>query len=110
MIKISAKQVKETFTSVLSVPYCAAQNMLRFQSPVYYTAGLYGKNADIFCEGDAVIAMGYRPFGKVARFVKKYEEKAGKFLYENRNADYKFQIEGLQKIVLDWIKEEFAEE
>lgn len=109
MIKISAKQVKETFPRVLAVPYCAAQNLLRFQSPAYYTAGIYGKNADVYCEGDAVIATGYRPFGKAARFVEKYEEKAVKFLSKNRTADYKTQIEGLQKIVLEWIKEEFAE-
>ena len=109
MIKISAKQVKETFPRILSVPYGAAQNLLRFDTPCYYTAGVYGKNADVYCEGDAVIATGYRPFGKKARFVKKYEEKAGKFLSENRNADYKTQIEGLNKIILDWIQEEFAE-
>lgn len=110
MIKISAKQVKETFPRVLSVPYCAAQNLLRFQSPVWYTAGVYGKNADVFCEGDAVIATGYRPFGKAARFVKKYEEKAKHFWEQNRTADYGLLIEGLQKIILDWLKEEFAEE
>lgn len=110
MIKISAKQVKETFPRVLAVPYCAAQTLLKFQSPVWYTAGIYGKNADVFCEGDAVISTGYRPFGKAARFVKKYEEKAVKFLSKNRNASYKIQIEGLQKIVLNWLQEEFAEE
>ena len=109
MIKISAKQVKETFTRVLAVPYCAAQNLLRFQTPVWYTAGVYGKNADVFCEVDAVIATGYRPFGKAARFVKKYEEKAKKFLDKNRTADYGFLIEGLQKIILDWLQEEFSE-
>ncbi len=109
MIKISAKQVKKTFPRVLAVPYCAAQTLLRFQAPVWYTAGVYGKNADVFCEGDAVIATGYRPFGKAARFVKKYEEKAVQFLAKNKNASYKIQIEGLQKIVLDWLKEEFAE-
>ena len=109
MIKISAKKVKETFPRVLAVHYCGAQNLLRFQSPVYYTAGIYGKNADVFCEGEAVIATGYRPFGKAARFVKKYEEKAGKFLSKNRTASYEFLIDGLQKIVLEWIKEEFED-
>lgn len=109
MIKISAKQVKETFPRVLAVPYCAAQNLLRFQSPCYYTAGVYGKNADVFCECDTVIATGYRPFGKAARFVKKYEEKAKQFWEQNRTADFVFIIEGLQKIILDWLKEEFSE-
>ena len=109
MIKVSQKQVKETFPRILAVPYCAAQNLLRFQSPCYYTAGVYGKNADVFCEGDAVIATGYRPFGQTARFVKKYDEKAKKFFEQNRTADYGFLIDGLQKIVLAWIKEEFAE-
>ena len=94
----------------MAVPYCAAQNLLRFKSPCYYTAGVYGKNADVFCEEDAVIATGYRPFGKAARFVKKYEEKAVKFLEKNRTADYRFIIDGLKKIVINWIQEEFAEE
>ena len=109
MIKISAKQVKETFPRVLAVPYCDAQNLLRFQTPCYYTAGVYGKNADVFCEGDVVIATGYRPFGKESRFVEKYEEKAGEFLDKNRTADFVFLINGLQKIINDWLKEEFAE-
>ena len=109
MIKISAKQVKETFPRVLAVPYCAAQNLLRFQSPCYYTAGVYGKNADVFCEGDAVIATGYRPFGQTARFVKKYDEAAKRFWEQNRTASYGVLIEGLQKIILSWLQEEFEE-
>lgn len=46
MIKISAKQVKETFPRVLAVPYCAAQNLLRFRFAPYYTAGMNGKKAE----------------------------------------------------------------
>ena len=110
MIKISAKKVKETFPRILSVPYCAAQNLLRFDTPCYYTAGVYGKNADVYCEGDAVIATGYRPFGKVARFVKKYDEAAKRFWEQNKTADYGFIIDGLNQIILSWLQEEFAEE
>lgn len=109
MIKISEKQVKQAFPLILAVPYCDAQTLLKFKTPVWYTAGIYGKNADVFCEDDFIIATGYRPFGKAARFVKKYEEKAVQFMAKNKNASYKIQKKGLQKIVFDWLQKEFAE-
>lgn len=61
---------------IISVPYCAAQSLLRLHTPVAYNAGMYGWNYDVYHVNGYVICTGYRgmPGRKVDSY--PYEDQA----------------------------------
>ena len=65
--RTTKKAVLANYQDVIVTPYCHLQKELAHHSPRYYTAGVYGWNADIYeveHNGEIVaICTGYRPFG-----------------------------------------------
>ena len=54
------------YSNVIKVGYCDMQNALKWREPNFYTAGVYGWNADVYViDHDTVIVTGYRPFGNM---------------------------------------------
>ena len=54
------------YRNVIKVGYCDLQDALKWREPNFYTAGVYGWNADVYViDCDTVIVTGYRPFGNV---------------------------------------------
>lgn len=52
------------YRNVIKVGYCDLQDALKWSEPDFYTAGVYGWNADVYViDYDTVIVTGYRPFG-----------------------------------------------
>jgi hypothetical protein len=76
--KTTRKAVEENFAKVISVGYCSLQKLLTYETPIAYTRGVYGWNADIYTFGNVAIVTGYRPFGEDVDYslCKEYEEKA----------------------------------
>lgn len=76
MIKLKEKEVKENY-KCYSIGYCEAQDLLSLEGVNFYTAGVYGWNADIYIFGNTAIVTGYRPFGESLDFdiVNKYNKK-----------------------------------
>lgn len=66
-IKVTKKAVVNEYglNRILCVPYADLQHTLGDISPVYYTAGVYGWNANIYVVGRYAICTGYRPFGNI---------------------------------------------
>lgn len=65
-MNVTRKYVCERFTNIISVPYCALQDLLRYESPCFFTSGIYGWNADVYMiDFDTCIVTGYRPFGNI---------------------------------------------
>ena len=55
-----------TFENVIRVGYCDMQYALKWREPNFYTAGVFGWNADVYViDCDTVIVTGYRPFGNM---------------------------------------------
>ena len=55
-----------TFENVIKVGYCDLQDALKWREPNFYTAGVYGWNADVYIiDHDTAIVTGYRPFGNM---------------------------------------------
>lgn len=79
MKQITAKEVKRTHTRVLQFGYGELHNLLTFQSPYAYTAGIYGWNADVYSYVSTAITVGDRPFGERVKpgTYKPYETMAG---------------------------------
>lgn len=74
------REVKEWFGHVICIGYCDLQYLLRKESRIGYTAGVYGWNADVYDVGNGVaIVTGYRPFGDIhprLSFVERYNRAA----------------------------------
>lgn len=63
---ITKKAIMSAYHNVIKVGYCDMQDALKWREPNFYTAGVYGWNADIYViDYDTVIVTGYRPFGNV---------------------------------------------
>lgn len=78
--KTTRKWVAGNYACV-SVGYCGLQSLLRYQSPRFYTCGVYGWNCDVYTFGDWAITTGYR--GMVSHVdglgydrTREYEKKA----------------------------------
>ena len=76
--RTTSKAVKEGYKKVYKIGYCNAQYLLAFESPVAYTAGVYGWNSDIYDFGSLAISTGYRPTGDSVDYeiVNRYEKQA----------------------------------
>lgn len=79
MKKITMKETKRIYNHIIKVDYCELQNLLNLISPLAYTSGVYGWNADVYDFGSFAIVTGYRPFGDIVASCElcyKYEQKA----------------------------------
>ena len=64
--RITKKAIMSAYHNVIKVGYCHLQDALKWREPNFYTAGVYGWNADVYViDYDTVIVTGYRPFGNV---------------------------------------------
>lgn len=94
--KTTFKAVKNGYRKVIVIPYCMAQDLLSYQTPVAYNAGVYGWNADIYNPAPGVaIVTGYRPCGGIEpdyETLRDYERRASAIVnsreipWENRAA------------------------
>ena len=88
--KVTQKQVKAMYKNVVRVGYCELQALLRTKEPKFYTAGVYGWNADIYeVDNNTCIVTGYRPFGNIEGYEvgKEFEEEARKVIKLNYDWD-----------------------
>jgi hypothetical protein len=76
--RTTRKAVKENFSKVISVGYCSLQKLLTYETPIAYTRGVYGWNADVYAFGNVAIVTGYRPFGDDVDYnlCKEFEKRA----------------------------------
>lgn len=65
--RTTKKAIMTSYRNVIKVGYCDLQQALKGLEPNYYTAGVYGWNADIYViDNDTVLVTGYRPFGNTS--------------------------------------------
>lgn len=64
--KTTKKAIMNAYSNVIKAGYCDMQSALKWREPNFYTAGVYGWNADVYViDYDTVIVTGYRPFGNI---------------------------------------------
>ena len=72
--KTTAKAIRENYGSrILSIGYCAAQALLRYETPFAYSSGVYGWNCDYYDIDGVCISTGYRPIGKSVDYTELRE-------------------------------------
>ena len=59
--KTTKKAIRENYFSILSIGYCAAQNLLYYENPIAYSAGVYGWACDYYYIDNVLISTGYSP-------------------------------------------------
>lgn len=108
MIKVTKKEVIQTYPYVIKIGYCAAQNLLKAHAADMYTAGIYGWNADIVKIGDdTAIVTGYRPFGNIELpidDVEKFDNDAAKIWYSDTGIDWNEKKAECDKLIAQFVK------
>ena len=105
--QITQKAVKANYNTIISLPYCRLQYLLGYSTPIAYTAGVYGWNADIYDINGVAVVMGYRPFGTIKAdhdLCRKYDDAAQKIRH-NYNLTYDEQRAELDELINKFISE-----
>jgi hypothetical protein len=103
-IKMSSRQVIDTFPFTIKIGYCDLYYPLVYQRKVGYTCGVYGWNSDIYFIGDTAISTGYRPFGKkVSRGLISHYNEAAREIYDDRNIEFTKKVERLNAVLKDFV-------
>ena len=108
--KTTRKWVADNYTCV-SVGYCSLQYLLYFQSPRFYTCGVYGWNCDIYTFGNYAITTGYR--GMISHVdglgydkTNAYETKAEKIIHDKELA-YEEKAARVNHLLEEYLQEVF---
>ena len=106
-IKITEKQLKNSYKNIISVNYCGLQYLLQRINANYYTAGIYGWKSDVYViDNNTVIATGYSPIGNIKpkyTIIDKYNKAAEK-VYKNWFSD-RHQEKRLKILLNNFAKE-----
>ena len=122
-IQTTKKAIMNAYRNVIKVGYCDMQYALKWREPNFYTAGVYGWNADVYViDYDTVIVTGYKPFGnmelprevidtlnKCAESITRYfDYDIAKFYLRNNLAQLSGGIEcDLDSYVFEGVDEKF---
>lgn len=60
-LKATKSDVRKYYHRILSIGYCAAQNLLNYEKPFGYSAGVYGWACDYYDIDGVCISTGYSP-------------------------------------------------
>jgi hypothetical protein len=106
-VKVSKKEIRGSGSTIIGIPYCDLQYLLRNEAADYYSAGVYGWNCDYykFEELGVIISTGYDYIGTKAdyKLVEKYNNKAQKMWNESK--DYYKTAKQVHKLLLKFIEE-----
>lgn len=106
-LQVSQRQIINNYHSVICVGYADLQNLLAYEDARYYSAGVYGWNADLYevPNTSRIIVTGYRPYGNVEAYkVREYEQKAKQFFEEHlfRCESFTEKQAALRELIKEW--------
>lgn len=105
--KTTKRAVMDGYGFVISVGYADLQHLLRCKSPVAYTSGQYGWNADIYDFGNIAICTGYRPFGNISGSkygINRMFNNMAEEVYMERNLSYDDKAKRLDDLLDKYVK------
>lgn len=103
-------KVVNRFNNVFRCGYCDLQSIFYCVEPVYYNAGVYGWNCDLYIdyETDTIISTGYRNMRGASinrEIIKKYDAIAREIIENNSFKDYEKLMNLLQENRKNFINE-----
>lgn len=114
-VRVSAKELRQRFGGrTITLGTFSPNYLMAYNSPDYYTCGMYGWNFDAVVFGNTLICWGDRgTFGKLADYdrIQFYENKA-KEIYEHLYKDYSQEevIKKIDELLRDFIGETLHKE
>lgn len=107
--KITRRELRARFDTVISVGYCNLQSLLVDVDPCYYLTRVEGWAADVYRVGrDAVIVTGYAPIGNIApsyELQRKYELAARRVIGDGLHINTIEKQSRLETLRADFVKE-----
>lgn len=108
--RTTGKEIKNNYNAILSISYCGAQHLLRYQEARAYACGVYGWNYDVYTIGGVAICTGYRSMPGASvdyDLLNEYEKQAEKIVY-NYNLSYETQKERVNALLHEFIEKATA--
>lgn len=109
-IKVTRKELENTFVNIYCVGYCELEYTLRYAKRLFYNYGYYGWNYDVYMvDADTVILTGYRgTFGKriPVELAEKTEKKAQTICHDFHTASQREKITRLLNNMCKQLKKE----
>lgn len=104
--QVTRKEMRRNYDTIISIGYCKAQNLLRYQDPIAYSAGVNGWACDFYDVGGVLISTGYAPIGESPDYdvLRKYDLQAEKI-----SSDYSLSCEERKRRVNGLLSEFIAE-
>lgn len=101
--RITRKEAKQCLS--LSTGYCTIQYLLQYESPVFYTAWMYGRCADVYKVWSIYISTWYDVIWPRADYdtAKKYDLKAQKII--NSDLERRQKQKKINKLLSAFISE-----
>lgn len=108
--KTTAKAIKGSYKKCYSAGYCDLQFLLSRIEPLYYHAGVYGWDYDVYIIDDVAIFTGYRyPSSGIKHIpyeiTEKYDKQAKKIIDETYPNKYANVSDALKNLINDMITE-----
>lgn len=107
-VQVTKKQITDNYKNVICVGNLNLYYLLRFKDARFYTAGMYGWNADIYeINNNTVIVMGDRPFGNIkAEFgiIRGFEDRAREIIVRGDFLEYEEQEKVIDDVLDEFIQ------
>ena len=109
-IKATKKEMKRIYKNIIPISYCGMYDLLYYEEPITYCAGIYGWSCDNYpINKDTLISTGYSPINGIKvdyEKVKKYNDLAkeirrnNKLTAEQKENEIKMLLDKFAKEVL----------
>lgn len=107
-VRVTRKEVLSNYTNVIRIGYCDLQYMLTHRDANFYTAGIYGWNANIYeIDHATAIVTGYRSFGDIRpsyELVKAFNDKA-RAIYHDMDMSHYAKCYQLDNLIAEFVEE-----
>lgn len=92
-LKATKREIKNSYSNLISVGYCDLQHLLYFKNPFAYSAGVYGWSCDYYeISNNTCICTGYIPVGNIDpeyQLILEYNNLAQNVIYSNLTMEQK---------------------
>ena len=107
-VQVTKKQVMNSYRHVICVGGSSLYYLLRFKDARFYTAGIYGWNADVYeISNNTVIVMGDRPFGNIEPeydIARGFEDRAREIIVRSDFLEYAEQEKAIDDLLDEFMQ------
>ena len=104
--KTTKKAMKDNYSTILSIGYCNAQNLLKYENEIAYSTRAEGWACDYYEVNNVLISTGYAPIGQSVDYatLKKYDALAEAISYDN-NISWEDKQDKIHELLVVFVSE-----